>query len=91
MKKGQPYFKEEKIEPSQQVTSILSRLKQNIDDTNIPDDWQKLTDQKLLISIYNDLQIVLKSIRVKDYIAAEEIAADISVKMAMLAAEERQS
>lgn len=73
------------------MTDILSRLKSNIDDTNIPDDWQKLTDQKLLISIYNDLQIVLKSIRIKDYIAAEEIAADISVNLAMLAAEERDN
>ena len=71
------------------MTDILTTLKQNIDNTNIPDDWQKLTDQKLLISIYNDLQKILSHIRNKDYWKAEYKASDIAVALAMLAAEER--
>ncbi len=72
------------------MTDILSRLKQNINNTNIPDNWQKLTDQKLLISVYNDLHELLKYVRNKDYYKAEYKASDISVRLAILAAEERK-
>ena len=72
------------------MTDILSRLKSNIDNTSIPDDWQKLTDQKILIQVYNDLQKLLENIRNKDYWKAEYKASDIAVRLAMLAAEERK-
>jgi hypothetical protein len=72
------------------MTDILSRLKSNIDNTNIPDDWQKLTDQKLIITVYNDLQKLLQHIRNEEYYTAEYKASDIAVRLAMLAAEERK-
>ena len=73
------------------MTDILSRLKSNIDNTNIPDDWQKLTDQKILIEVYSDLQKLLQNIRDKEYWKAEYKASDIAVRLAILAAEERKS
>lgn len=72
------------------MTDILVKLKQNIDNTDIPDDWQKLTDQKLIITVYNDLQKLLQHIRNKEYYKAEYKASDIAVRLAMLAAEERK-
>ena len=72
------------------MDKILSRLKSNIDNTSIPDNWQKLTDQKILIAVYSDLQKLLQNIRDKEYWKAEYKASDIAVRLAILAAEERK-
>ena len=72
------------------MDKILSRLKSNIDNTSIPDNWQKLTDQKILIEVYSDLQKLLQNIRNKEYWKAEYKASDIAVRLAILAAEERK-
>ncbi|HDY88096.1 MAG TPA: hypothetical protein ENH82_08295 [bacterium] len=68
----------------------IDKLKQNIDNTVILEDWQKLTDQKLTIQIYEDIQLLLRHIRNKEYWKAEYKAADTAVHLAMLAAEERK-
>lgn len=65
----------------------------NCDDHTIADCLEcsvQMGNHSLLIQIYNDMQIVLKSMRIKDYIAAEEIATDLSERLAILAAEERK-
>ena len=80
-----------KIQDGHTMTDILTRLKSNIENTNIPKDWQKLSDQKILISVYNDLQKLLGFIREREYYKAEYKASDIAVHVAMLAAEERNA
>ena len=73
------------------MTDLKLRLMAEIDSIPLPPGYEKARDNVLLIKLYDDIHLIQRQVRYEQYDDALKTAAEIAVKVAIYATEERKS
>ena len=73
------------------MTDLKLRLMAEIDNIPLPPGYEKTRNNVLLIKLYDDIHLLQRCVRYEQFDDALKAAAEIAVKVAIYAAEERKS
>lgn len=68
---------------------LLFSIKSEIDKIQIPDNYNRMSNQVLMVKLHDDIRLIEQQMRYGQHDDAMKTAAEIAVKMAIYASKER--